>query len=55
MRILFAFDPERSAILLVAGDKAGRWKRWYKRAIQLADDRFDEHLDRMRKRDNDDR
>jgi hypothetical protein len=53
IRILFAFDPERSAILLVAGDKAGRWRRWYKRAIQLADDRSDEHLGRMRKRNND--
>jgi hypothetical protein len=55
IRVLFAFDPERRAILLVAGDKAGRWKRWYKQAIRLADDRFDEHIDRMRKRENDDR
>ncbi|MEW1821695.1 type II toxin-antitoxin system RelE/ParE family toxin [Arthrobacter sp. NPDC080031] len=30
MRILFAFDPERLAILLVAGDKAGNWSKWYK-------------------------
>lgn len=55
IRVLFAFDPERRAILLVAGDKSGRWKRWYKGAIRLADDRFDEHIDRMRKRDDDDR
>jgi hypothetical protein len=26
--VLFCFDPWRSAILLVAGDKAGRWNRW---------------------------
>ncbi|MGO1545371.1 MAG: type II toxin-antitoxin system RelE/ParE family toxin [Gulosibacter sp.] len=26
IRILFAFDPKRRAILLVAGDKAGKWK-----------------------------
>lgn len=48
MRILFAFDPARQAILLVAGDKAGDWKGWYKRAIPLADDRLDEHLSRLK-------
>ncbi len=26
LRILFAFDPERQAILLTAGNKAGHWK-----------------------------
>jgi hypothetical protein len=50
VRILFAFDTQRRAILLVAGDKAGKWERWYKRAIPLADDRFDEHLKRTRRR-----
>jgi hypothetical protein len=44
VRILFAFDPVRQAILLVAGDKAGRWQRWYDMAIPLADDRYDDHL-----------
>jgi len=28
IRILFAFDPDRRAVLLVAGNRAGRWKRW---------------------------
>ncbi|GAA1725002.1 hypothetical protein GCM10009710_02200 [Aeromicrobium alkaliterrae] len=42
MRILFAFDHRRRAILLVAGDKAGRWKRWYDDSVPLADQRFDE-------------
>jgi hypothetical protein len=50
IRILFAFDPERQGILLVAGDKVGQWEDWYKRAIPLADDRFDEHIERMRRR-----
>ena len=45
VRILFAFDPDRRAILLVAGDKAGQWKRWYKVNIPIADDRFDEWLE----------
>ncbi|MFT3799199.1 type II toxin-antitoxin system RelE/ParE family toxin [Microbacterium sp.] len=44
IRILFAFDPKRRAILLIAGDKAGRWKQWYDQNIPIADDRFDEWL-----------
>lgn len=43
LRLLFAFDPERSAIILVAGDKAGAWKHWYRQSIPKADDLFDEH------------
>lgn len=48
LRLLFAFDPERQAILLVAGDKAGNWQRWYRQAIPLADDLFDAHLRRLK-------
>lgn len=48
LRILFAFDPERSAIMLIAGDKAGNWTRWYKKNIRVADDLFDGHLRRLR-------
>jgi hypothetical protein len=44
VRILFAFDPARRAVLLVAGDKSGNWKGWYDIAIPLADDRYDAHL-----------
>ncbi|GLI03040.1 hypothetical protein Pa4123_83180 [Phytohabitans aurantiacus] len=44
VRILFAFDPVRRAVLLVAGDKSGNWRRWYDTAIPLADDRYDVHL-----------
>lgn len=43
-RILFCFEPQREAILLVAGDKRGQWQRWYTAAIPLADDRYDEWL-----------
>lgn len=35
VRILFAFDPHRQAILLVAGDKSTDWKGWYKTAERL--------------------
>lgn len=48
LRLLFAFDPERRAIMLLAGDKAGNWTRWYKRSIPVADDLFDDHLRRLR-------
>jgi hypothetical protein len=44
-RVAFAFDPKRMAILLVAGDKGGAdEKRFYKRLIKIADQRFDRHL-----------
>jgi hypothetical protein len=44
VRILFAFDPWRSSILLVTGDKAGRWSEWYDEAIPLAEKRYGIHL-----------
>jgi hypothetical protein len=48
-RVAFAFDPERRAVLLAAGDKAGVSEgRFYKRLISLADRRFDAHLKSLR-------
>lgn len=44
IRILFAFDPEREAIFLVAGDKSGDWEGWYRQSVPLADERYAEHL-----------
>lgn len=44
IRILFAFDPRRRAIFLVAGDKTGQWNKWYDRNIPLAETRFEQHL-----------
>jgi hypothetical protein len=44
VRILFVFDPWRSAILLVAGDKAGQWNAWYRHAIPLAGQRYEIYL-----------
>ena len=47
-RVAFAFDPQRNAILLVAGDKSGTSsKRFYKRLIEKADMRYKAHLERM--------
>ncbi|GAB2798265.1 type II toxin-antitoxin system RelE/ParE family toxin [Streptomyces daliensis] len=48
VRILFVFDPEREAILLVSGDKAGRWSRWYDEAIPLAEVRYEAYRARRR-------
>jgi len=42
--VLFAFDPRRTAILLIGGDKQGQWQRWYREFIPVADRLYDEHL-----------
>jgi hypothetical protein len=34
-------------VFLVAGDKSGRWREWYREAIPLADARYEEHLKTM--------
>ena len=39
VRVLFVFDPDRQAVLLVAGDKAGNWQGWYRKAIPTAERR----------------
>jgi hypothetical protein len=44
IRILFAFDPRRVAILLIGGDKRDEWSSWYDVVVPRADDLFDEHL-----------
>lgn len=44
IRILFAFDPTRNAVLLVAGDKAGAWKKWYADNVPLAESRYQSWL-----------
>ncbi|MEU3156901.1 type II toxin-antitoxin system RelE/ParE family toxin [Streptomyces griseoincarnatus] len=51
IRILFAFDPVRRAVLLVAGDKAGNWQRWYDINIPLAEERYQAHLADLRTRE----
>jgi len=43
LRVLYAFDPRRTAILLIGGDKTGDPK-WYERFVPVADDLFDRHL-----------
>ena len=48
IRVLFAFDLERRAILLVGGDKSDDWSGWYQKNIPVAHDRFDEHQERLK-------
>jgi hypothetical protein len=44
-RVAFAFDPHRQAILLVGGNKCGvNQSRFYKRLIDIAENRYQEHL-----------
>ena len=49
LRILFVFDPRRIAILLLGGDKIGRWQAWYEEAIPIADRLYDEYLAELRR------
>ncbi len=45
LRIFFAFDPQRTGIILCAGDKTGvNDKQFYKQQIKIADQEFGNHL-----------
>lgn len=49
LRVLFAFDSRRQAVLLLGGDKSGEWNAWYAWAIPVADDLYDDYLADLRK------
>ncbi len=49
LRALFAFGPDRRAIILVGGSKAGREKRWYSSELKVADRLFTDHLQTFRR------
>jgi hypothetical protein len=49
-RVAFAFDPTQCVILLVAGDKAGVSEtQFYKKLVKKADQRFEAHLQTLKK------
>ena len=48
IRILFAFDPRRDAILLLGGDKRGNWDDWYDEAVPYAEKIYEIHLRELR-------
>jgi hypothetical protein len=50
--ILYAFDPRRTAILLIGGAKTGD-DRWYEVHVPMADDLYDEHLREIESEDGD--
>jgi len=45
-RVLYAFDPRRTAILLIGSDKTGK-DRWYKTFVPLAERLYDEHIETL--------
>jgi hypothetical protein len=55
LRVLFAFDPRRAAILLVGGSKSDAttgspcWNDWYDHYVPIADDLYDHHLAELNK------
>jgi hypothetical protein len=48
LRLLFVFDPLRQAVLLLGGDKTGRWDDWYRTAIPEAERLYDVYLNELR-------
>jgi hypothetical protein len=52
LRVLYAFDPRRTAILLIGGDKTGNPK-WYDEYVPIADDIFDKHLKHLEQEERD--
>lgn len=48
LRVFYAFDPRRTSILLIGGDKSGN-DRFYEEYVPVADDLYDEHLEELRR------
>ena len=48
LRVFYAFDPRRTSILLIGGDKTGN-DRFYEEYVPVADALYDEHLEELRK------
>lgn len=51
-RAFYAFDPMRQAIVLCAGNKVGNEKQFYKQMIPLADELYQQHLDKLTKQES---
>ncbi len=50
-RVLYAFDPQRNAVLLIGGDKTGN-EQWYETSVPLADRLYERHLIELEESDN---
>jgi len=53
-RVLYAFDPRRTAILLIGGDQTGN-ERWYEENVPIADQLYDQHLQEVKREASEDR
>jgi hypothetical protein len=51
LRTLYIFDPYRTAILLIGGDKTGN-DRWYEQFVPAADRIYQQYLEEIRKEDS---
>jgi hypothetical protein len=51
IRILFRFDPRRTGILLLGGDKGQQWHVWYRENIPKAERLYEIYLDELRNED----
>jgi len=47
-RVLYAFDPRRTGVLPIGGDKTGN-DRWYEEFVPLADRIYDEHIAQLQR------
>ncbi len=47
LRVLYAFDPRRVAVVLLGDDKRGS-KRWYRKTVPRAERLFDNHLENLK-------
>ena len=45
LRVLFMFDPRRTAILLLGGSKSGQWEEWYRTAVPEAEALYEQYLE----------
>jgi hypothetical protein len=50
-RVLYAFDPQRNAVLLIGGDKTGN-EQWYETSVPLADRLYERHLIELEESDD---
>lgn len=48
IRVLYAFNPQRTAVLLIGGDKTGD-DRWYEVNVPIADRLYGQHLKELEK------
>ena len=49
LRVFYAFDPRRVAVLLIGGNKTGKEKRFYKQYVQRADTLYENHVQSLKK------